>query len=358
MELRIVDDHVRTYRDHGRRFAKLSVQRRRSCMSAPLADNALLYGSLGRVQALPTLLLVSSDGRWANELKRNLPELEVRHWPDIGDPADIDYALVWMPEPGLLKRLTNLKVVFSIAAGVDHILRDPDLPRGIPIIRMHDPYQVAMMSEFAVAAVLSFHRALPDYARNQVNALWQEPEVLYTPDMAVGVLGLGDIGRDIAAKLGSFGFQIHGWTRTPRTLPGVTCHDGLDGLAKMLPVCRYVVIALPPTPATHGLINAQRLALMPRGAYLVNLGRGIHIVDSDLLAALDSGQIGGALLDVFAEEPLPSKHPYWRHPRVIVTPHSAGELLPRTAAKSVAADIGRHQAGETLTHVYDQMRGY
>lgn len=293
-----------------------------------------------------------------NELKRHLPALEVRHHPDIGDPAAIDYVLVWMPELGLLKRLTNLKVIFSIAAGVDHILCDPDLPKGIPIVRMHDPYQVAMMSEFAVAAVLSFHRALPDYARNQVHALWQEPDVLYTPDMAVGVLGLGDIGRDIAAKLGAFGFQIHGWTRTPRTLPGVTCHHGLDGLAKMLPVCQYVVNVLPPTPATQGLINAQRLALMPRGAFLVNLGRGIHIVDSDLLAALDSGQIGGAFLDVFTEEPLPGEHPYWRHPKVIVTPHTAGELLPRTAAKSVAVDIRRYQGGDILTHVYDQARGY
>ncbi len=313
---------------------------------------------LERLQILPTLLLVSSEEQWLNELKLHYPELEVRHYPDIGNPTAIDYALVWMPEPGLLKRLTNLKAIFSIAAGVDHILCDPDLPNGIPIVRMHDPYQVAMMSEFAVAAVLSFHRALPSYARSQVQALWQQSDVLYTPDKAVGVLGLGDIGRDVATKLGAFGFQMHGWTRTPRTFPGVTCHHGLDGLATMLPVCQYVVNVLPPTPATHGLINAQRLALMPRGAFLVNLGRGIHIVDNDLIAALDSGQIGGAFLDVFTEEPLSSENPFWRHPKVIVTPHMAGELLPRAAAKSVAAAIRRHQGGEHITHVYDHAKGY
>jgi glyoxylate/hydroxypyruvate reductase A len=223
---------------------------------------------------------------------------------------------------------------------------------------MHDPYQAAMMSECAAMAVLWFHRGMHDFQRAQQSASWKQPQVVYTPDFAVGILGLGDIGRDIAAKLRVFGFQIHGWTRTPRNIEAVTCHHGLDGLATMLPLCQYVVNVLPSTTATRGLLDAQRLASMLHGAFLVNLGRGVHVVDDDLLAALDSGQIGGAFLDVFAKEPLPSDHPYWRHSKVIMTPHMAGELLPRTAAKAVVAGIRRHMAGGGLSHVYDLSRGY
>ena len=307
---------------------------------------------------MSTLLLVSSEKRWLGELTRRMPDLAVRHFPDVGDPAAIDYALVWMPELGLLRKLPNLKVIFSIAAGVDHIKRDPDLPPNVPIVRMHDPYQAAMMSECAVAAVLWFHRAMPSYQRNQLRAVWEELPVLHSPDFVVGVLGLGDIGRDIAAKLGVFGFQIHGWTRTPRRYEGITCNHGPDGLEAMLPRCHYLVNVLPSTALTRSLIDLRRLSMMPRGAFLVNLGRGVHVVDDDLLAALDSGQIGGAFLDVFAEEPLPSEHPYWLHPKVIVTPHMAGELLPMTAAKAVVMGIRQHMAGATLSHVYDHARGY
>lgn len=307
---------------------------------------------------MPTLLLISSQQPWPVELNRHMPELTVRRFPDVGDPALIDYALVWMPDPGLLKTLPNLKVIFSIAAGVDHILRDPDLPEGIPIVRMSDPYQAAMMSEYAVMAVLWFHRGMHDLQRAQQAARWTEPPVAYTPDFAVGILGLGDIGRDIAARLGAFGFRIHGWTRTPHHIEGITCHHGPDGLAAMLPQCRYLVNVLPSTAVTRGLLDARRLGAMLRGAFLVNLGRGVHVVDDDLLAALDSGHIAGAFLDVFAQEPLPGMHAYWRHPNVTVTPHMAGELLPRTAAKSVTTAIRRHLAGEALSHVYDSSRGY
>lgn len=307
---------------------------------------------------MTVVLVVSSDNRWPVELRRHMPELEVRSFPDIGDTAAIDYALVWMPKIGLLKDLPNLKVIFSIAAGVDHVLRDPDLPKGIPIVRMHDPYQAAMMSEYAAMAVLWFHRGMPGHQHAQQSENWREPPVAYTPDFAIGVLGLGDIGRDIAARLLSFGFQIHGWSRTPRSIDGVTCHHGQDGLSEVLRLSRYVINVLPSTPATRGLLDAKHLAMMPRGGFLVNLGRGMHVVDEDLLAALDSGQLDGAFLDVFAQEPLASGHPYWRHPKVIVTPHMAGELLPRSAAKSVVAGLQRHMAGESLSHVFDPLRGY
>lgn len=307
---------------------------------------------------MSTLLLVSGDKSWPAALRAAMPELEVRHFPEIGDRASIDYALVWMPELGLLASLPRLKVIFSIAAGVDHILRDPDLPPGVPIVRMSDPYQASMMAEYAAMAVLHYHRFLDDCLRDQARATWTPRKVLYTPETTVGILGLGDIGQEIARTLAGFGFQVRGWTRTPRMLPGVTCHHGADGLAEMLPHCQHLICVLPITPATRGLIDARLLAALPRGASLINLGRGAHLVEDDLLAALDSGHLRGAFLDVFAQEPLPPDHPFWRHPRVVVTPHMGGELLPRTAAASVVANIRRHQAGEPLTHVYDRGRGY
>lgn len=307
---------------------------------------------------MSALLLVSGDRSWPAALRAAMPELEVRHFPEIGDRASIDYALVWMPELGLLATLPRLKVIFSIAAGVDHILRDPDLPPDVPIVRMSDPYQASMMAEYATMAVLHYHRFLDDCLRDQARATWTPRKVLYTPETTVGILGLGDIGQEIARKLLGFGFQVRGWTRTPRTLPGVSCHHGADGLAEMLPHCHHLICVLPITPSTRGLIDSKLLAALPRGASVINLGRGAHLVEDDLLAALDSGHIRGAFLDVFAKEPLPPDHPFWRHPRVVITPHIGGELLPRTAAASVVASIRRHQAGEPLTHVYDRGRGY
>jgi glyoxylate/hydroxypyruvate reductase A len=305
-----------------------------------------------------TLLLVSGDKAWPAALRAAMPELEVRHFPEIGDRAAIEYALVWMPDLGLLASLPRLKVVFSIAAGVDHILRDPSLPPDVPIVRMSDSYQASMMAEYATMAVLHYHRFLDDCLRDQARATWTPRKVLYTPETTVGILGMGDIGQEIARRLAGIGFRVRGWTRTPRSLAGVTCHHGADGLAEMLPHCQHLICVLPITPATRGLIDAKLLAALPRGASVINLGRGAHLVEEDLLAALDSGHIRGAFLDVFAKEPLPAEHPFWRHPRVVVTPHMGGELLPRTAAASVVANIRRHRAGEPLTHVYDRGRGY
>jgi len=307
---------------------------------------------------MTALLLVSDDPAWPVALERHLPDADIRIYPDIGDPGDIDYALVWAPEPGLLARLPNLKVIFSLAAGVDHILRDPDLPRDIPIVRMSDPYQCDMLAEYACLAVLYHHRFLDRTLALQARAEWEEQPVLYTPDVTVGVLGLGAIGQAIAARLAGFDFGINGWSRTARQIAGIACHHGPEQLREMLPQCQYVICALPQTPETTGLIDAAFLARMPRGGYVINVGRGAHLVEEDLLAALETGQIAGAFLDVFAQEPLPQDHAFWRHPKIVVTPHMAGELLPRTAVRSIAQGIRDHRAGRPLAHVYDSARGY
>lgn len=295
---------------------------------------------------------------WLPALQEALPDLDIRVHPDLGDKADIEYALVYKPPRGLLASLPNLRVIQSIAAGCDHILADTELPSGIPICRMVDDFLAAMMSEWAIYAVLHFHRDFPDYRANQERSKWKRGWPEYTPETDVGILGLGAIGADIARKLATIGFRVHGWSSSPKSIEGVQSHHGADGLTAMLGRCRYLVNVLPLTDGTRGIINAETLARMPKGSHVINLGRGGHVVDEDLLAALESGHVAGAFLDVFNTEPLPSDHPYWSHPKVVVTPHVAGELVPRSCVKTVAANVRRHQAGEPLLHVLDRDRGY
>ncbi len=295
---------------------------------------------------------------WREALAKEMPALEFRAYPDVGDPAEVDYALVYWPPHGLIASLPNVKAVLSIAAGCDHILADPELPDGLPIVRMVDDYLAAMMAEYAVYGVLHFHRDMHIYRREQLASNWNRGWPLYTPDTAVGILGLGAIGGDCAAKLGALGFQVHGWSRRPKDVAGVTCHHGSEGLLEMAAQCRYLVCVLPLTADTAGIINAELIAAMPKGGYIVNIARGGHQVDEDLLAGLDNGQLGGVFLDVFNEEPLPPEHPYWQHDKVWMTPHVAGELMPRSCAKSVAANIRRIEAGQPVPHLFDRERGY
>ena len=309
-----------------------------------------------------TIVLISSRqdpvDLWREALAMEMPELEVRAYPDYGDPAEVDYALVYWPPHGLIASLPNVKAVLSIAAGCDHILADPQLPPELPIVRMVDDYLAAMMAEYAVYGVLHFHRDMHFYRREQLAGRWSRGWPLYTPDTAVGILGLGAIGGDCAAKLGALGFQVHGWSRGPKSVAGVTCHHGAGGLLAMAAQCRFLVCVLPLTEQTQGIIDARLLAAMPQGGFIINIARGGHLVDDDLLVALDSGQLGGAFLDVYNEEPLPPSHSYWRHDKVWMTPHVAGELVPRSCAKSVAANIRRMEAGRSVPDLLDKVRGY
>jgi glyoxylate/hydroxypyruvate reductase A len=312
-------------------------------------------------EIMPTLLFVSEQDPpdlWLPALREALPEVEVRQYPDMGDPEDIDYTLVYWPPKGLHAQLPNLKLIHSIAAGIDHIVADPDLPVGVPIVRMVDDYLRDMMSEYAVYAVLHFHREFPAYREQQLRSDWHRGWPLYTPETDVGILGIGAIGSDVARKIGALGFRMHGWSRRPRQVEGVTSYHGEDGLHEMLGKCRYVVCVLPLTDETRGIVNANTLAAMPKGSYLINIARGGHVVDDDLLAALDSGHIAGAFLDVFNQEPLPAEHPYWLHPKVWTTPHVAGELVPRSCVLTVARHIRAHMAGDPVDGVLDRTVGY
>lgn len=300
----------------------------------------------------------ANEGPWRAAWKKHAPEMAVQVYPEVPDPAAVQYALVWDPPPGFLASLPNLQVIFSIGAGIDHIARDPDRPKQLPVVRMVEQGLTEGMSEFVALSVLWHHRDMDVYARHQREKIWEEFPPVLARQRKVGFLGMGVLAGDAARKLSVFGFQLHGWSRSPKSVEGVAMHHGPEGLEAMLREVEILVGLLPQTPETEGLLNARTLGLLPRGAAVINAGRGGLIVEKDLLAALDSGQIRGATLDVFRSEPLPKDSAFWTHPRVVVTPHVAAKTMADTAVESVVANIRRHQAGEPLTNVVDFERGY
>jgi glyoxylate/hydroxypyruvate reductase len=301
---------------------------------------------------------VDSAAGWRAQLARLAPGLEVRVWPEIGDPAHIRYALVWRPEPGLLASLPNLELILSLGAGIDHILADASLPHRVPIVRLVDPYLTAAMSEYVALQVLRLHRRDLDYRAQQQAGIWRELPQKNAGERPVGILGFGAIGRDAARKLKSLGFPVSGWTRHRQEADGFRIFAGAAELPRLLAGSEILVCLLPLTCETEGILNARNFGLLPRGAGLVNAGRGGHLVEDDLIPALDGAQLSAAALDVFRDEPLPADHPFWRHPRVLVTPHVAGVTNPETAAPIVLDNIRRYREGRPLLHRVDPARGY
>ena len=301
---------------------------------------------------------VDSAARWRAQLTRLTQELEVRVWPEIGDPAAIDYALVWRPEPGFLASLPNLKLILSLGAGVDHLLGDPRLPLHLPILRLVDPHMTDAMSEYVVLQVLRLHRRDLDYRNQQGAGVWRELDQQNAGQRRVGILGLGELGQDAAKKLKALGFDVAGWSRSEKNLTGIASYAGAPGLSQLLSRSEILVCLLPLTTETEGILNSSAFAILPRDAALINAARGAHLVEEDLFAALASGQISAAVLDVFREEPLPTDHPFWRHPRVILTPHVAAFTNPTTAAPIILDNIRRCEEGRALLHRVDPARGY
>ena len=304
---------------------------------------------------------VSSEvepARWLPALEKALPEMRFEAWPEIADAHAIDVALVAAPPAGVLGRLPNLRFIQSLWMGVDGLLADPTLPRGVAIARLVDPGMVAAMSETVLARVLDWHRHLYRYRAQQVAREWRPLPQSLASDRRVGILGLGALGRDAATKLVALGFRVCGWSRRSKTVPGAFCHTGTDGLETVLRQSDVLVCLLPLTAATRGILDARRLDLLPQGACLINVGRGAQLVERDLLAALDAGRISQAYLDVFESEPLPSEHPFWAHPAVSVTPHIAALTEPRTALAKVIANLGRYARGETPEALVDAGAGY
>jgi len=295
---------------------------------------------------------------WQAAFRAEDPNLEFRVWPDSGPKEEIDYVLAWHHQQGVLRQYPKLKAIFSLGAGVEKLLLDKELPAGIPIVRMVDHALTVCMTEYVVLHVLRYHRRMPELEALQRRAEWNELESPPAWERKVGILGLGVLGGDAAAKLAVLGFDVAGWSNAPKQIAGVKSFTGEKGLAEMLARSEIVVCLLPLTSATRGILNQATFARMPRGAFLINAARGGHVVERDLLAALDGGQIGHATLDVVSEEPLPPTHPFWRHPKVTLTPHNASLTWPPTAAKHIVANIRRREAGQPMSPLVDLAREY
>jgi glyoxylate/hydroxypyruvate reductase A len=314
-----------------------------------------------------TVLLASladSAESWSKALKESDLSMPLRVWPDVGDPAEIDYAIVAKPPKGLLADLPNLKAILSLWAGVDHITSDPTHPRDVPIYRMIEPGLTGGMVEFVLSQVLNLHLGNYEVIAAQPRREWlRAPRGPYglepmMHERVVGVLGLGEMGRNCAEALAGIGFQVHGWSRSPKSFNGINCHAGAEGLDTMLRRAEILVNLLPLTPETDGLLNEKVFDRMPRGAALLNVGRGQHVVDADLVSALDDGRLSRAVLDVFHIEPLPDDHPFWTHPKVTIYPHIASVTRVRSGVPVLIQSLETLDAGGTPPALFDPKRGY
>lgn len=294
---------------------------------------------------------------WARLIAERAPGLAFRLWPDVGDPADVRFLAAWEPPSDIARTFPNLELVFSVGAGIDQFDFSA-LPPSLPVVRMVEPGLAAGMVEYVTMAVLALHRQLIDYREQQQREEWRARRIVPAARRRVGVMGLGELGKACLHALGAFGFERQGWSRSRHAQDGVRCHAGDSELPDFLAGTDILVCLLPLTGATQGILNGELFSRLPRGASVVNVGRGAHLVEPDLLAALESGQLSAAVLDVCSEEPLPRGHAFWRHPRIWLTPHVASMTQPETAVDVVLDNIRRHRAGEPLVGLVDRGRGY
>lgn len=299
----------------------------------------------------------AEDQEWIELLAPLLPGIEVATMEETG-ARGVDYAVVWAPPAGMIARHPDLKAVVSVGAGVDHVLKDPELPRHLPILRTTGPDMVQRLREYVALHVLAHHRGLAVTDAQQARAEWKQLVTPVAGKRRVGIMGLGRIGAACARTVAALGFDTMGWSRNPHEIEGVTTFHGEAGLRDFIAQAEILVCLLPLTDATRNILNAQLFACLPRGAVVINAGRGGHLVEADLIQALDEGQLSGATLDVFRQEPLPSEHPFWRHPKIRVTPHVASYIDAATGAMIVASNIRAFEADGTAPDVADVKRGY
>jgi glyoxylate/hydroxypyruvate reductase A len=300
---------------------------------------------------------------WRDELVALNPTLEFVTSAADCDVKAIHYALVWNPPTGALARCPNLRVVFSLGAGVDHILRDCEYPRHVPLVRVVDDNLTRRMAEYVVLHCLMATREQRKLDACQREGVWRTETPVTASDVRIGIMGLGILGRNVAGKLCDLGFQVAGWSQTTKSIPGVDSFVGPADLDAFLKRTDILVCLLPHTPATENFLNGSVFRRLARdgvldGPILINAGRGKVAVDEDVLAALDNCDLSAAVLDVFRQEPLPSDHPYWRHPRVTLTPHCAAVTDPRGIVKLVIENIRRFEQGKPLQDAIDIQKGY
>jgi len=317
------------------------------------------------VNAARSILLATGswDSKsWVAAIRAGDPDRPLQVWPDIADPSQIAYALVWEPQAGLLSRLPNLRVIFSLGAGVDLLLAQPDLP-DIPIVRVVDPDLTQRMTEWVVLQVLIHHRQQRTYDRQQAARVWKELRQPAARDVRVGIMGLGVLGRDAATVLRRLGFNVAGWSRRPADIENITYFYGRSALDRFLERTDILVSLLPLTPETKGILATPLFEKLARdgalgGPVLINAGRGGLQVEADIVSAIKRGVLVGASLDVFEREPLDLGSPLWALPNVIITPHAAAASAPTALIPPILDQIRDFEAGKPLQNVVDPIAMY
>jgi glyoxylate/hydroxypyruvate reductase A len=292
---------------------------------------------------------------WLDGLRTAFPQATVDVWAP-GVPA-ADYAVVWTPPQAFLDEQPRLKALFNIGAGVDALLQ-LKLPPATRIVRLDDAGMSVQMAEYVCHAVIRHFREFDGYEADVSQGKWSFRKPHNRADFPVGLLGLGVLGERVAQSLRVFEFPVHGWSRSPKTLEGVVCHSGPDRLDSFLGQCRVLVNLLPLTPETSEILNRRTLSLLKPGGYLINVARGAHLVETDLIELLDSGHLAGATLDVFRTEPLPVDHPFWQHPKIVITPHTSARTLRSESIAQIAGKIAAMERGGAVAGIVDPVRGY
>ncbi len=295
---------------------------------------------------------------WLDGLRAALPGAQIELWAPGASPAD--YAVVWAPPQAFVDAQTALKGIFNIGAGVDALMK-LRLPSGVPVVRLDDAGMSVQMAEYVCHAVIRHFREFDAYEADVADGKWSYRKPRMRADFPVGVMGLGVLGERVALALKQFDFPVLGWSRSAKTVGGVQCFSGTDGLDDFLAASRILVCLLPLTPETDSILNRRHLTRLLPGAYLINVARGGHVVDDDLLALIDSGHLAGATLDVFRQEPLPPEHPFWKHPKIKVTPHTSARTLRAESIAQIAGKIQALHGGAAIASIagiVDIKKGY
>jgi glyoxylate/hydroxypyruvate reductase A len=294
---------------------------------------------------------------WRRLFRAEAPELAFHIWPETAPAADVRYLVAWVPPPDIATQFPNLEIIFSTGAGADQFDL-ATIPDHVQVVRLVDVELTRSMVEYAVFAVLALHRDIPAYLADQRQGRWHALPIARATQRTVGIMGLGVLGSAIAEALRGFGFRLRGWSASRKHIPDMATFAGRDELAAFLGECEILMCVLPLTRETRGILCAATFAALPRGARLISIGRGGHLVEADLVDALRSGQVDCAILDVLDQEPPPADHPLLADPKVLVTPHIASGAHPESAARRVMELIARHRAGRPLENVIDRRRGY
>jgi len=292
---------------------------------------------------------------WLAALRTALPQARIEVWAPGAGPAD--YAVVWAPPQQFLDEQPQIKALFNIGAGVD-ALTQLKLPATTKLVRLDDAGMSVQMAEYVVHALIRHFREFDVYAADVANAKWSFRKPRLREDFPVGIMGLGVLGQRVARAVQAFEFPVRGWSRSPKELHGVRCYAGEAHLAEFLAETKVLVCLLPLTEETRGIMNRETLAQLQPGGYVINVARGAHLVEEDLIPLIDSGHLAGAALDVFRQEPLPAGHPFWRHPKITVTPHTAARTLRDESVAQIAEKILRLERGEPIAGVVDHHKGY